>query len=102
MVSVFVAMVVSLSGAAAVLTLLARRNTPEGGWREVLGAGIGAVRARRLPLVDHTDPDDGATGGLDDLFEVAEATDAPAYSEATTVHNALREARARARRLTHR
>ncbi len=102
MMGVFAAMAVILSSAAAVLTMLARRNSPEGGWREVLGAGVHAVRSRELPLVDHSDPDDEGPGGLDDLFEVAETDDGPAYSEAKAVRNVLHEARQRVHRLAHR
>lgn len=95
---VLVSMVVSLGSAAALLAVVAKRNAPEGGWRAVLGSGFSAARSKELPLVDHNDPDDGATGGLQDLFAVAAPADGPAYSEATAVRSVVERVRRVVRR----
>lgn len=98
MVGAFVAMAVSIGSAAAVLAVLARRNAPEGGWREVIEAGFQAARHKDLPLVDHPGPDDGDDGSLDDLLAVAAPGDGPTYSEATAVRQAIEAARRAVRR----
>lgn len=90
---VIVSMVVSVTSAAALLAVLARRNAPEGGWRAVLQEGVHRARSKELPLIDHAEPDDGETGGLQDLFTVAPPAEEPAYSEATAVQHAIDRAK---------
>lgn len=93
MVGVFVAMMVSVGSAAAVLTVLARRHAPDGGWRENLNAGVHAVRAKELPLMEELDPEVDPDAGVEDLFTLGETDPEPAYSEATAVRQALHRAR---------
>lgn len=94
MVGVMMGMLMSLGGAAAVLTVLARRNAPRGGWRQALQSGVHAARAKELPLVDAA-TEDAPAGGLDELFEIGERPEGPVYSEATAVQHVLERARQR-------
>lgn len=93
---VIAAMMVSLGTAAAVVAVLARRNAPDGGWRQALQEAVHAVRERDLPPADEAvgAADDDAAGGVADLFSLsAPADDEPAYSEATAVKHAIERAR---------
>lgn len=93
MVGVVVAMVVSLGGAAAVLAGLARRNAPDDGWRAILHSGFRSFRSKELTLLDEPDVDDGATGGVTDIFSIAEPGDEPAYAEGVPIREVLGRAR---------
>ena len=77
------AMMLSVGGAATVLTVLARRNAPGEGWREALQAGVHRHRGEEVPqdLVEDL--------GVEELFEIAEAPPEPAYTQASLVQHYL-------------
>jgi hypothetical protein len=96
MVGITVAIFVSIGSAAGVLAVMAQRSAPEGGWRQLLRDGVQAARSKELSLTrDIRSAKTEATGGLTELFTVAEPVEWPAYTEVTELKTVL----ARARRL---
>jgi hypothetical protein len=94
MTGVVVAMLMSVGGAAAVLAVLARRNAPSEGWRGALQSAMHVGRDKDEAAEEPTTAEDEqASAGLDAIFEIGEAPDEPAYSEATAVQHVLERAR---------
>jgi hypothetical protein len=96
MFGVMMAMMLSVGGAATVLTVIARRNAPGEGWREALNSAVHRGQeadevgsSADLPSEEDVSTDDAAVGGVDELFEIAEAPPEPAYSEASLVRHYL-------------
>ena len=100
------AMMLSVGGAATVLTVLARRNAPGEGWREALQAGVHRHRGKEdddEAAVDAAGPvAEDVLGeevpqdlvevedvGVEELFEIAEAPPEPAYTQASLVQHYL-------------
>lgn len=100
------AMMLSVGGAATVLTVLARRNAPGEGWREALQAGVHRHRGEEddgevaldvaedvlgeeVPQ-DRVEVEIGVEDvGVEELFEIAEAPPEPAYTQASLVQHYL-------------
>jgi hypothetical protein len=93
MVGVVVAMVMSVGGAAAVLTVLARRNAPGEGWRGALRSGMHLARSTERPVDGGEPAEEAPAAGLDAIFEIGEEPEEPAYSEASAVQHVLERAR---------
>ena len=92
MLGIATAIAVSVGSAAGVVTLVARQHTPEGGWVQVFKDGVRGVRSREISVFSGLRAPRGEAGGLDELFEVAEPVDWPAYTEVTGLRSALARA----------
>lgn len=92
------AIVVSVGSAAGVLAAVARRHTPEGGWRDVLRSGVHAARAKEMTYVDDHRAVDEPAGGVGDLFTVGRPVEWPAYTEVPQLRSALSRLRRLGRR----
>ncbi len=80
---------VSVGSAAGVITVVARQHAPEGGWVQLFRDGVRGVRKMELSVFSGLRSSNGEAGGLDQLFDVAEPVEWPAYTEVSGLRSAL-------------